>query len=56
MKFISIDITERVRAYLSDSGIEIPDAKLPSGNHMVRISLSDVREAVSVKQAIFKIP
>ena len=55
VKFIAIDITDRVRPYLSETGIQIPDAKLPGGEHTVRVTLSDVTGAVSIKQATFKI-
>lgn len=55
VKLISIDITDRVRAFVSLQGIRIPDARLPSGQHTVRISLADVTGASTVKQATIKI-
>jgi hypothetical protein len=51
VKLINIDITERVRPFVTSSGIEIPDAQLPSGHHTVRISLSDITGGLTVKQA-----
>ena len=50
VKFIPIDITERVRPFTSPEGIRIPDARLPSGEHTVRISLADKGGGVSRKQ------
>jgi len=56
VKLISIDITERLRPYTSPQGIQIPDARLPSGTHTVRISLADTAGGVSRKQVTVSIP
>lgn len=49
MKLFGIDITDRVRPYASPAGIQIPDAKLPSGKHTVRITVADTSGGVSQK-------
>jgi hypothetical protein len=41
VKFISIDITDRVKPYLSESGINVKEANIPAGKHLVRITVSD---------------
>lgn len=41
LKLINLDITDRVRPYTSSTGIHIPNAKLPSGQHDLRITLAD---------------
>ncbi len=56
VKLISIDITDRVRPYTSPEGINIPDAKLPSGKHTVRISVGDAGGGVSRKQLTVSVP
>lgn len=50
VKFVPIDITDRVRPYASTEGIEIPDARLPSGEHRVRINLSDIAGGMTRKE------
>lgn len=42
-KMFDIDITERVTPYASPQGISIDDAKVPSGEHLIEISVADVQ-------------
>jgi hypothetical protein len=56
VKLIRIDITDRLKPYTSPTGIKIPDANLPSGEHKVRITLGDAEGGVTSKDMIFKIP
>ena len=56
MKLFGIDITDRVRPYASPDGIKIPDAKLPSGEHTVRITVADASGGVSQKHVTLMVP
>lgn len=56
VKLIPIDITDRVRPYTDPEGIHIPDARLPSGEHKVRISLSDKDGGMTRKEMTVTIP
>lgn len=56
MKLFGIDITDRVRPYASPAGIQIPDAKLPSGEHTVRITVADASGGVSQKHVTLMVP
>ena len=47
MKFIAIDLTQRVKDYVSKDGIDVPDAKLPSGRHTIRMSVGDANGVVT---------
>jgi hypothetical protein len=40
-KMFDIDITDRVRPYLKPDGIYIDEAKVPSGEHVIEITLAD---------------
>ncbi|GJL57035.1 MAG: hypothetical protein NPIRA02_41670 [Nitrospirales bacterium] len=42
-KFINIDITERVKPYVTDKGIHIPHAPLPSGEHSLILYIEDTK-------------
>jgi hypothetical protein len=37
----NVDLTPRVRPYLKPSGIDIPDAEVPAGEHAIRVELKD---------------
>jgi hypothetical protein len=36
-----VDLTDRVRAFTSASGIDLPDAEVPPGDHKIRIEVTD---------------
>ncbi|GJL65523.1 MAG: hypothetical protein NPIRA05_04940 [Nitrospirales bacterium] len=42
-KFINIDITDRIKPYVTDQGIHIPDAPLPSGDHSLILYIEDTK-------------
>ena len=36
-----VDLTQRVKPFVTDSGIDIPNAVVPPGSHMLRVDLKD---------------
>ena len=55
VKFNQIDITDRIRPYVTPDGIQVKEAKIPAGKHRVRISLADRTGAVSVREVAFEV-
>lgn len=55
MKFIPIDLTDRLKPYLTAEGIAVKDAKVPTGTYRIRITLSDARGTSSTKEISFDI-
>lgn len=41
VKVPNVDLTSRVRAYAQPTGIEIPEAEAPPGEHLVRVEVQD---------------
>jgi hypothetical protein len=41
LKTPNVDLTPRVKSFVQASGIDIPDAELPVGDHMVRVDVKD---------------
>jgi hypothetical protein len=55
MKFISIDITDRIKPFATANGIEIKEAMMPSGKHRVRITLADMAGGRTVTEVDFEV-
>ena len=55
VKFINIDITDRVVEYTTEEGIQLKEANIPLGSHRVRIALADITGAVSVQEFLFEV-
>jgi hypothetical protein len=47
VKSTSIDLTSRVAPYLSEAGIDIPDAQLAGGKHLLKIEVRDLEDRKS---------
>jgi hypothetical protein len=41
MRTPNVDLTPRVKSFVLPSGIDMPDAELPPGDHMVRVDVKD---------------
>jgi len=41
VKLPDVDLTSRVKPYVQPTGIEIPDAEAPPGDHLVRVEVQD---------------
>lgn len=50
VKWINIDLTDRIREFVTPEGIHVGNAELPSGEHLVRFSLADQNGDITVKQ------
>jgi hypothetical protein len=37
----NVDLTQRLRPFIQPSGIDIPDAEVPAGEHSIRVELKD---------------
>lgn len=50
-----IDLTDRIKPYLQPSGIDMPKAELPPGEHAMRIELSDTEGRNTVANVLLRI-
>jgi hypothetical protein len=41
LKTPNVDITPRIKPFVQITGIDVPDAELPVGDHMVRVDVKD---------------
>ena len=54
LKLTPVDLTDRLHKYISSEGIDMPDAEVPPGTHLLRLELKDSlgRTSVSVIKLI----
>jgi hypothetical protein len=52
----NVDLTSRVKPFTQATGIDMPDAQLPPGDHLMRIDVRDSEGRVSTTSFLVKIP
>lgn len=55
LKFITIDLTPRVKDYLTKDGVKVSNVNLPSGTHTIRLSVGDTGGAVTRQVFTFEV-
>jgi hypothetical protein len=55
LKQPNVDLTPRVKPFVQPTGIDMPDAQLPPGDHLVRIDVKDSEGRVSTTSFVLKI-
>jgi len=55
LKQPNVDLTPRVKPFAQPGGIDMPDALLPPGDHLVRIDVKDSEGRVSTTSFLLKI-
>ena len=55
LKQPNVDLTPRVKPFVQPTGIDMPDAQLPPGDHLVRIDVKDSEGRVATTSFLLKI-
>lgn len=55
LKLITINITDRLKEYVTNNGIKVENAELPAGTHKIRITLSDTKGGTTSRVFTLKI-
>lgn len=55
LKQPNVDLTPRVKPFTQPTGIDMPDAQLPPGDHLVRIDVKDSEGRTSTTSFMLKI-
>lgn len=56
LKLFTIDITYKLLPYTSKDGINLPEADIPPGKHMIRVSLGDVTGGITNVLLVVSVP
>lgn len=55
LKQPNVDLTPRVKPFTQPTGIDMPDAQLPPGDHLVRIDVKDSEGRISTTSFVLKV-
>ena len=55
LKFINIDITEKIRPYIKENSIVMSKMNLPAGNHRIRIKIKDSHKNESEQTFLIRV-
>jgi len=53
--FFDVDLTDRVREYIKGNQLDVKDAKLPNGNHRIRLTIRDTEDNANERDLTVKI-
>jgi hypothetical protein len=51
----NVDLTQRIKAFVQPSGIDIPEVELPAGEHMVRVDVKDSDGRIGTTSFLLKV-
>ena len=51
----NVDLTPRVKSFVKPTGIDMPEAELPAGEHMVRVDIKDSDGRIGTTSFILKV-
>ena len=51
----NVDLTPRVKSFVRPTGIDMPEAELPAGEHMVRVDIKDSDGRIGTTSFILKV-
>ena len=55
LKTPNVDLTPRLKSFVQAGGIDVPDAELPAGDHMVRVDIKDSDGRVGTTSFVLKV-
>ena len=55
LKSPAVDLTDRVKPFIQPTGIDMPDASLPAGEHALRVDVKDSDGRVATSSFVLKV-
>jgi hypothetical protein len=51
----NVDLTDRVKSFVGATGLDMPDAELPPGDHMIRVDIKDSDGRIGSTSFVLKV-